>query len=84
MLKVELLGDSLSVQKYRIMVYIHGVRDIPVAFLKRESKYHIEYDLFGQKVKVGLKTSACEPTEGDLFKLAIEKIKLFYFFGENR
>lgn len=37
------------------MVYIHGVRDIPAAFVKRDSKYHLEYDMLGQKIKVNLK-----------------------------
>ena len=32
-LKVELTNDQASVQKYRIMVYIHGIRDIPASFL---------------------------------------------------
>ena len=37
------------------MVYIHGVRDIPAAFVEKGSKYFLEYDLMGQKVKVILK-----------------------------
>ena len=41
------------------MVYVHGVRDIPASFLQRESKFHIEYDLLGQKVRVNLKMELC-------------------------
>ena len=40
-----------------MMVYIHGVRDIPAAFVERDSKYHMEYELLGQKIKVNLKLS---------------------------
>lgn len=40
-LKIELTGDNLNVQKYRIMVYIHGIRDIPESFISRSSKYYI-------------------------------------------
>jgi len=54
-LKVELANDKLEVEKYRMMVYIHGVRDIPAAFVERGSKYYLEYELLGQKVKVVLK-----------------------------
>lgn len=40
-LKIELTGDNINVQKYRIMVYIHGIRDIPDSFISRPSKYYI-------------------------------------------
>ena len=58
-LKVELTNDQASVQKYRIMVYIHGIRDIPASFLV-QSKYAIEYELLGQKIRVPLKLENCE------------------------
>jgi hypothetical protein len=47
------------VEKYRIMVYLHGLRDIPAAFVERNSKYYLEYDLFGQRVRVNLKLEFC-------------------------
>jgi hypothetical protein len=54
-LKIELASDKLEVEKYRIMVYIHGIRDIPATFVERNSKYHIEYDLLGQKVRTSIR-----------------------------
>ena len=39
------------------MVYIHGVRDIPASFVEKGSKYHMEYELLGQKVKVNIRIS---------------------------
>jgi len=66
------------------MIYIHGIRDIPGPFVERNSKYHIEYDLLGQKIRTNIKLEQAEPIENNLFKVTIEKIKLFYFFAENR
>ena len=67
-----------------MMIYIHGVRDIPAAFVEKGSKYYLEYDLLGQKVRVNIRISECSPIQNNLFKVTIEKIKLFYFFAEKR
>ena len=42
-----------------MMIYIHGVRDIPAAFVEKGSKYYMEYDLLGQKVRVNIRISEC-------------------------
>jgi hypothetical protein len=60
-LKIELQSDSVEVEKYRIMIYVHSIRDIPGAFVERDSKYHVEYQLLGQKVRINLKLERCEP-----------------------
>jgi hypothetical protein len=69
------------VEKYRWMVYVHGLRDIPVSFLESNSKYSIQYELAGQRIKIPLKFESYELLEKDLFRIAIEKIKVFYLFA---
>lgn len=65
-----------------MMVYVHGLRDVPEAFLNSRKKYSLQYELLGQKVRFPIKLEG-EPSEG-LFKINIEKIKLFHFFAESR
>ena len=83
-LKVELASDNVEIEKYRIMVYVHGIRDIPAAYIQRDSKYYMEYDMLGQRVRVNLRLEQCEPIEDNLYKLTIEKIKMFYLFAHKR
>lgn len=53
------------------MIYIHGIRDIPAPFVERNSKYYIEYDLLGQKIRTNIKLEQAEPIENNLFKVTI-------------
>lgn len=83
-LKIELANDNLNVEKYRLMVYVHGMRDIPVQFLDSPNKYSIQYELLGQKVRFPISFRQHELCDESLFKIVIEKIKIFYFFAEKR
>jgi hypothetical protein len=66
------------------MIYVHGIRDIPIQYLKSTNKYYLQYELFGQKVRFQVKFDTFEECDDNLFKVNIEKIKLFYFFAEKR
>ena len=63
---------------------MHGIRDIPIQYLKSTNKYYLQYELFGQKVRFQAKFDNYEACDDNLFKINIEKIKLFYFFAEKR
>ena len=83
-LKFELSGDRVEVQKYRLMVYIHGLRDVPNWAQSSPNKYQLEYSLLGQKIKVPLKWEKSEMGEDGLVKLSLERIKVFYLFAASR
>lgn len=70
-LKIQLTNENLNVEKYRLMIYIHGIRDIPLQFLKSTNKYFVQYELFGQKVKFQVKFDSYEVCDDNLFKISI-------------
>jgi hypothetical protein len=63
------------------MIYVHGIRDIPTSFLNSVHRYSIQYELFGQSVKIPIRFDVPENMENNLFKITIEKIKVFYLFA---
>ena len=66
------------------MVYFHGLRDVPAWVLTSKNKYHLVYEVLGQHVKVPLKWDSAEVGEDGLVRLKMERIKVFYLFGESR
>lgn len=77
------------------MIYIHGIRDIPKHFAEgsdplqsnRSSRsnfnYYLQYKFLGQTVKYPLNLSKAEDFES-MLKLKLEKMRIFYFFVEDR
>lgn len=53
------------------MIYVHAIRDIPTSFLNSTHKYSIQYELFGQNIKIPIKFEAPEMVENNLFKITI-------------
>ena len=53
------------------MIYVHGIRDIPIQYLKSTNKYYLQYELFGQKVRFQAKFDNYEACDDNLFKITI-------------
>lgn len=67
------------------MVFIHGVRDVPITVGEnaRDNHYFISYKFLGHHVKYKLEIDQAEEFEG-MLKIKMDKIKVMYFFAESR
>lgn len=71
------------------MIFIHGIRDIPRTMLDRNSSFSITYEFLQQTIKYKLnfrEDAFIKPNleNPDLFNIELKKMKIIYFFIENR
>ena len=71
------------------MIFVHGIRDIPRTILDRSSSFSITYEFLQQTVKYKLNFNdeiLIKPNDEnpDLFNIELKKMKIIYFFIENR
>lgn len=71
------------------MIFVHGIRDIPRTILDRSSSFSITYEFLQQTVKYKLNFNneiLIKPNDenSDLFNIELKKMKIIYFFIENR
>lgn len=64
------------------MFLIHSVRDVPKEALNRQ--YCIEYSLFENRIRYGLKLSEARVLENGMLEVPINKIRVFFFFAHTR
>lgn len=71
------------------MIFVHGIRDIPRTILDRSSSFSITYEFLQQTVKYKFNFNneiLIKPNDenSDLFNIELKKMKIIYFFIENR
>ena len=69
-------------KKYRFMVLIHSMMDIP-SDIDTSKNCYIEYTIFDQKVKIKLDLNTSYH-QGKGLVIHINKIRVFYLFAPNR
>lgn len=75
--------NSKTVNKGRMMVFIHGLRDIPTRFLNNSKNYYLKYELLDQTVSYKIRLNDAQHFE-DMLRITLNKMKVIYFFSEGR
>lgn len=76
------IGGGNTTNKYRLMFLIHSIRDIPKEALTRQ--YSLEYSLFETRIRYNLNMSLCTVLENGMLEVPVNKIRVFFFFADNR
>ncbi len=69
-------------KRYRMMIYLHMVYDIPKD-IDANKNYYLEYTILGQKQKYKIDLSSAFSINGDIL-IPINKLRIFYLFSQDR
>lgn len=69
------------VSRYRLMVLINFVRDIPE---ESTGNFSVEYSAFGQKIKTKVDFQEAKTLSKGGLLVPINKMRIFYFFANSR
>ena len=74
-------SDRSSIGKFRMMVLIHSVRDIPVDLSGTD--YYLQYEMFNTTVKYRINMEEANISNG-MYTVDVNKIRIFFFFAFDR
>jgi len=70
------------VKRYRMMLYLHMLYDIPQD-LDITKPYYIEYTIFNQKQRYKVDVGAVFAMNGEVM-IPLNRLRIFYFFSPDR
>ena len=73
---------STCLKRHRVIVILNFIKDIPEN-INKNLNYYLEYNVFDQQIKYKLDMNSIFQ-KGNSQCIPLNKIKLFYFFSEDR